>query len=145
MSHPLSVRPVRASAAIPVLALAVVALGACSDDDDPTYQEPTIVGSWQATSFEALGTNFIAAGMTLDLTMSDTGTYTITVTNDLVDVCGGETNCTTTGPYTSTATQITIDAGKEDEVTFDYTVTSTTMTWTGTIDENSVTVSFVRE
>jgi hypothetical protein len=141
------VRPLLAAATL--LALTV----GCSSDDDPAGpndQEGTIVGTWNATSFAALGSDFIAGGMTLMGTFTAANTYSFDVTGDQVGVCGdsGVSDCTSSGPYSSTATQVTIDAGEEDEVTFAYTIqgsgAGTGMTWTGTIGGFPVTVVWGR-
>lgn len=145
MSRRSPLRPFPRSAAAAALAALLTAVAACSDDD-PTGTEASIVGTWQAASFEALGTDFVAAGMELELTLTDAGTYMIDVTNDLIGVCPDEEpDCVQQGAYTSTDTQVTIDPGLEDEVTFTYTVTGTTLTLNGAINETPVTATFMRE
>ena len=126
-----------------LLAMAVLLpiASACSSDDDPTAPgADPLVGTWQVTSFQALGSDLIAQGMTLTITLSAAKTYTIVVTDDLLGTCDQGTTCTETGSYSSTSTQITIDPGLEDEVTFNYSIQGNSMTFTGSIDGNPVTV-----
>lgn len=130
------------------LTLAAVAfvLPACSDDGTgPENDEDAYVGTWNATSFAALGQDFIAQGMTLTGTFT-TSTYTFTATADAVGVCGdeGTDDCTTTGPLVADGNQITIDVGTEDAVTFDYAISGNTMTFTGSIDGISAVVVWAR-
>jgi hypothetical protein len=130
-----------------VVAASLIVLSACSSDDDPADPngDATIVGSWQATSFTALGTDFIAGGMTLAVTLSESNTYTFTVTGDEVGICGDEgPDCMDSGPYAATETQVTIDAGLEDEVTFSYSIVGSNMSWSGAIDGIPAMVTWVR-
>lgn len=139
-------RPRRLFALVTVAAL--LATAACSSDDDPAGnddEDATLVGTWEATSFNALGTDLIEDGMSLTATFTAGGTYTFDVTNDQVGACpgdGGE-DCVNPGPYTATDTQVTIDAGEEDAVTFAYSITGNSMTWTGNIDGFPVVVAWV--
>ena len=139
----MSLRPYRSLLGAVTFA-AILAAGPACSDDDPTGNDATIVGSWTATSFQALGMDFIADGMTVDATLTDAGTYTLEVTGDLVGVCEGSPECERDGSYTSTSSQITLDPGLETEVTFGYTVTTATMTWSGTIEGFPVTITFDR-
>lgn len=124
------------------VALAPIAV-ACGDDDG-TPEDP-LVGTWRASSFTAQGTNFIAGGMALTVALNNTGTYTITITNDLIGACEPGPNCTQNGNYTSTSTTVTLDPGTVDVITFTYTIQGTTMTWTGSIDNIPATVVFARQ
>jgi hypothetical protein len=131
---------------VAALTLALVPLAAqgCSDND-PAAPAATIVGTWQASSFEALGTDFIEDGMTLRATFQSSNTYSFVVTGDMVGICPEEeTECTDAGNYSATATQVTIDPGLEDEVTFTYALQGNTMTWTGSIEENPASLTFTR-
>lgn len=123
-------------------------LAACSSDDDnggPTGT-PSLTGTWVATSFVALGTDFVAAGMGLTLTLTNNGTYTLEVTNAQVELCDDEqaTDCTETGTYTSTATTLTLDEGTADELTVNYTLQGSTMTFNFSIDGTPIVVTFAR-
>jgi hypothetical protein len=132
--------------ALVVLAGALVALSACSDDDPTSPEEPTVVGTWEATSFTAIGLDFIADGMTLTATLTEGGTYTLDVTDDQVGICEETvSDCTRTGPYLATGTMIILSSEEFDDVTFSYTVSSTSMTWGGAIEGIPVAVVFARE
>lgn len=125
--------------------IAAMALAACGDDD-PSGPEATIIGEWDITGFVALGTDFIALGMDMDATLTEAGTFSIGVTNDQAEICEGEIgdSCSIDGDFTYTATTITINPGEEGEGTFDYTVSTSSMTWTGDIDGTPVTITFAR-
>ncbi len=132
--------------AVIALALALVTgpLSGCSNDEPSAPPGASLVGTWNATSFTAQGMNFIAQGMSLSMTLSGSGTYSFVVANDLLGMCSGTQNCTNTGNYTSTANQVTLDPGTDDEVVFNYTIQGTMMNWTGTIDGTPVSVSWTR-
>jgi hypothetical protein len=136
--------PTRRSFSFPLLfafLAGVLILSGCSDDPvtDP------LVGLWNVTSFSALGSDFIADGMSLHVLLTAADTYTLDVIGDLVGICGeSETDCSSTGAYTSTTAQITLDPDTEDVTTFDYTIQGSTMTWTGDIDGNPVTIAMSR-
>lgn len=123
-------------------------LAACSSDDDngdPTGP-PSLTGTWVATSFVALGMDFIAGGMGVTLTFANNGTYTLQVTNDLVELCGDQqvTDCTQTGTYTSTASTLTLDEGSPDELQINYTLQGSTLTFNFSIDNNPIVVTLAR-
>lgn len=121
-------------------------LVACSDDDDGPTGTPNITGTWVATSFVALGTDFVAAGMDLTLTLRNDGTYTLQIQNALVELCEDEqaTDCTENGTYTSTATTLTLDEGTADEITINYTLQGNSMTFNFAIDGTPIVVTFTR-
>lgn len=125
----------------------LAAATACDNEDIVIPDgDVTIVGTWQATSFAGLGTDLIADGMTLSATLSASNTYTFDVTGDAAGICpGGGPDCTgVSGSYTATETEVTIDPGEEDEVTFAYDIQGTIMTWTGSIDGTPVVITWVR-
>lgn len=125
----------------------MAAATACDNEDILIPDgDVTIVGSWQATSFAGLGTDLIADGMTLSATLSASNTYTFDVTGDLAGICGDEgPDCSSeTRSYTATDTEVTLDPGDEDEVTFAYDIQGTIMTWTGSIDGTPVVITWVR-
>jgi hypothetical protein len=140
--------PVRAPYLTIAFALtALLATATACDDDDPVDPDGdvTIVGTWQATSFTALGTDFIAGGMTLSATLSASDTYTFVVTADAVGICGDDgPDCSESGAFTSTETHLTVDPGEDDEVTFAYDIQGTNMTWTGSIEGTPAVVTWVR-
>lgn len=138
----------RSRLAVLAAAALVAALSACSGDDDPTGDdtEASVVGAWQAASFTALGTDYIDLGMSLTAVLGADNTYDFTVINDLVGICGGDggENCSTTGAYATSAGQITIDPGDEDEVTFSYSIQGSGMSWTGSVGGTPAVVTWVR-
>lgn len=136
------------SHAAPLLMLATaLSVSACSDSKEITGPgDPTIVGTWQATSFEAFGADAIADGMTFKATFTAGGAYTFVVTNDKLGFCGDAAgpDCTPTGNYTSTASQVTIDAGTEDATTLNYAINGSTMTFGGNIDGTKIAATWKR-
>lgn len=130
-----------------VLAAAcVTALGACGEDSPmENNDDDTIFGIWDATSFNALGTDFIDTGLTVVLNLTGSGQITIDFAGDLLSTfCDTGTTCTQSGDYVATETTITVAPGTEDELTFNYTLSGDTMTWTGLIDNISATIVFSR-
>lgn len=119
-------------------------LGGCSSDDNGTGPGSALVATWNATSFSALGQNFIALGMTLRITFASGGTYSINIAGDLIGACDQGTSCVNTGSYSATATQVTLDPGTADAVTFNYTIQGQTLTLTGSIDGNQATITLTR-
>ena len=127
-----------------LVVMLVAALAACDDDDNPTGVTADLVGTWQVTSFTAPGfPDLIAAGMGLTLTLTE-NEYTISITNDQADFCDGATNCTDSGTYSATSSQITLDPGTVDAITFNYSIQGSTMTWTGSIEGTPVTIVATR-
>lgn len=112
----------------------------CSGDDATGPSSDPLVGTWQVTSFQALGIDVIQQGMTMKLTLSASKSYTIVITNDAIGSCENATTCTDTGIFSSTSTQITMDPGTTNEITFSYVINGSTMTFTGNIDDVPVTV-----
>lgn len=105
-----------------------------------------LIASWDASSFTAQGNDFIADGMSLIMTFASGGTYTLDVTNDLVDICdtGPGTDCIVTGSFSSSGGQLTVDPGTVDEVVFDFTIQGTTLTLTGDIGGTPATIVLTR-
>ena len=84
-------------------------------------------------------------GMTLTITFEEGGDVTMDVVGDLIGICGGSmTDGTDTGQFTATATHVTIDPGMPDEVTLAFSIQGNTMTLTGDIDGNPVTIVLSR-
>lgn len=121
---------------------------ACNDEITLGDDEPVraLVASWDATSFTAGGTEFVATGLTFRLVLAGDNRYSMVVKSDLdANICEpGMTACTINGPYTSTATTITLDAGTGDATTLNYTIAADVMTWTGTIDGVTTTIVYSR-
>jgi hypothetical protein len=127
------------------LVLLLPALVSCSsDDDDPAGPGDPILGTWNATSFQAGTDDFIAQGMDLSIALSADDTYTLTVANDLIGACEPDLSCSQTGSYAATSTQLTIDPGTADAVSFSYAIQGNTMTLTGSIDGIPVTIVLTR-
>ena len=123
--------------------LLVLALAACSSDES-TGPNPALIGDWNATSIIALGTDFIAGGMTLVATVNNDGTYALDITGDLMGACDPGPDCVVTGDYTATATQITFDPGSPDEATLNYSISGNNLTLSGNIGGIPVTFAFTR-
>ncbi len=121
--------------------LVVAALAACSSDK-ATGPDPALIGTWNATSFMALGQDLIQqGGMTLEATLTNANTYTLDVTGDLTGNCDPGPDCVVTGNYSATAAQITFDPGTVDAVTFNYSIAGSTMTLTGNIGGIPATIT----
>jgi polyisoprenoid-binding protein YceI len=117
-------------------------ISACGSDSG-SGPSNALIASWNATSFTAQGTDFIAAGMGLVLTFQAAGTYQIDVTNDQIGACSSGTDCTTTGPFSRNGAQVTLDPGTADAVTFTWSIQGTTLTMTG--DINGVPATIILE
>jgi len=137
-------RTLLAAAFCGAAALAPTVSGCGSDGNGGTGPSPALYASWNATSFMALGTDFIANGMSLILTLDPAGTYTLDITNDLIDACDPGPDCVNGGSFSGTATQVKIDPGTQDEVVFNYSIAGTTLTLTGSIDGNAATITLER-
>jgi len=141
-------RRIRRLAVLGALVGLLVTLPACSGDDPSGPggsggNQDAYVGTWTAQSFTVQGTDFIAMGMGLQATFT-TSTYSLTVTDDIVGICdfAGTTDCTSTGDLSGTSSQVTFDPGTQDEVVFNYTVLGSSMTFSGSIDGQPVTIVF---
>lgn len=124
-------------------AFLAAALAACSEDK-ATGPDPALIGTWNATSINALGTDLIADGMTLTATVNNDGTYALDITGDLMGACTPGPDCVVTGDYTATATQITFDPGTADQAVLNYSINGNNLTLTGTISGIPVTFAFTR-
>ena len=117
---------------------------ACGDGKGGTGPNAALYATWNATSFMALGSDFIADGMGLVLTLDAAGTYTIDFTNDMIGACNPGPDCSVSGDFSANASRVTIDPGTADEVVFNYSIVGTSMTFTGNLDGNQVTITFER-
>ncbi len=128
------------------LLLGALALPGCSEDNNPAGPAPgaALVGSWDATSFVAGADDFIAMGMTLQITLNADKTYEIEFTNDLVGACNPGPDCLDSGDYASTVSTLTIDPGTPDQTVFVYAIAGNELTLTGQIDGIDVTIVLVR-
>lgn len=133
-------------AAVLTLVLGLGVAG-CSSDDDPGNGGTgpgvsPVVGTWNATSLTVAGVDLIAQGMGFGIDFESNGLFLFTVSNDMGDFCdSGAANCTETGDYTSSATQIVLlDPDDVDDIAFNYVIVGTTMTMTGTGDAAGVVI-----
>jgi hypothetical protein len=118
---------------------------ACSSKDSTSPAADPWVGTWHVTSFIVPGLgDVIANGMTLTGTLNNDGTYSLAYANDQVGACNNSSSCTRTGNYSHSGNTIIIDSGTADATTFNYTISGSTMTWTGTIDGTPVTITMVK-
>jgi lipocalin-like protein len=138
-------RPVTRRFQLMVMAVLMPLVVSCSDDESTGPDSDPLVGTWQVTSFEALGVDAIDLGMSMQITLTAAKTYTFVITNDALGSCDGATSCTQSGTYSSTSTQITFDPGDPDEVTLNHSAQGTTMTLTGDIDGDPVTIVLQRQ
>ncbi len=135
------------------LTIGLAAYG-CSSDDGGTNPGgggggggSAVVGTWNATSFVALGTDFIAQGMGISFTFNADGSYSFSVTNDTGGVfCDTGPNCSDNGSYTATAATITLDPGTTDEAVLTYSVSSggSVITINTTIEGVPITATFMK-
>lgn len=120
-----------------------VAVSACGSDGGTTPSDP-LIDSWNATSFMAQGTDHIANGMAMVATFNSGGTYAFEFTNDMVGACNPGPDCTATGVYTHVGTQLTLDPGTADEVSLTSSIFGSTLTLTGDINGEAITVVLER-
>ena len=113
---------------------------ACSDSESTGPKTNALVGTWQVTSLEAMGIDMIQLGMSMKLTFTAGNTYTIVIKDDIFDYCDTGTSCTESGSYAVTATQVRMDPGTEDEVTFNYSVQGATLTFTTDVEGTRLTM-----
>jgi len=126
-----------------VVGFFLAAVIACGDDSTSPAGN-TIVGIWDAATFSALGTDLIADGMSLTVSINGSGNYTFAFTNDLVGACDPGPNCTQAGTYEVTGNNVTFDPTNGDSFDFDFSFqqSGSKMTWTGLIDGNAATITF---
>jgi len=136
----------RLAARLSILALvaSLATVAAACNDDSTSPDEKTVVGTWEVTSFVALGMDFIAEGMSITVTITEAGSITFSVENDQAGICDPGPDCTDSGTYSADESTITLDPGTEDEETFAYTIQNRTMVWTGEIDGNAASISMSR-
>lgn len=114
---------------------------ACGDSTEPSND---LVGTWNATSLLVAGVDLTDQGMTLSFTFGANGSYSYTVTNDLIDFCSPGPACTDSGNYVVSGNQITFDPGV-DEATVTYSISGSTLTVNGTIDAINFTFTFAKQ
>lgn len=133
-------RPLTQRSRLLTIALLLPLAVSCSDSDATGPVSDPLAGTWQATSFEVLGTDAIELGMSMRITFTAARTYSMVITNDAFGSCDEENSCTATGTYSSTSTHLTFDPGLEDEITFTYSIQGATLTLTGDIDGTPVSI-----
>ncbi len=136
--------------ALPVTLLAAaVAWSASGCGSDGNTVGPggnnAVVGTWDAATFIVQGADLIAQGMSLSITLSASGSYSITITNDQGGLCDGAASCLDNGLYSASGTQIILDPGTIDEATLNYTIAGTTMTVTAVIDGTPIAATFTKQ
>ena len=87
-----------------------------------------ILGTWEAMSLLHDGADFIADGMTLEVTTRRAGTYITEITGDLSGECNTGPDCIETGTYTATATHIMAEESGQAPDVVEYTVQGSTLT-----------------
>ena len=130
-------------------------IAGCSSDEGTTGTgtgtgtgniNPAVVGTWNATSFVVGGgPDLIGQGTTFTFTfiLNSNGTYSFIITDDQRNVvCGTGMagSCTESGIYTASDAQIILDPSTTDEITFNYSISGTTMTLNADINETTFTI-----
>ncbi len=113
---------------------------ACSSNPTDPEINAAVVGTWNATSFLAEDSDLILQGMTMSLGLTNDGTYSFNFTNDQGGLCDVGSACTESGDYATTDSQIVFDPDTDDEQTFNYSISGTTMTITADLDGTPVTI-----
>ena len=134
-------RAIRRPLLVTFAALVVVAVG-CGDST--TEPPPGLVGTWNATSIVVGGIDLMDDGMTLRFTFTADGQYSYTVTNDFLDFCDPGPNCSDSGRFAATSSQITFDPGPDEE-TFSYTVSGNSLGVSAVIDGFTFAFTFDKQ
>jgi len=121
-----------------------LAFAGCSDETGPEVN-PAVVGTWNATSFLVPGAgDLITQGMTMAFAFAGNGTYTFTITNDQGGLCDGAADCSDSGSYTASDTQIVLDP-EDDPQVLAYSISGATVTVNANIDGADVTLVMDKE
>ena len=107
-----------------------------------------VVGTWNATSFVDTGAGFdlVGAGMSLTMTLTSAGGYTLSIQNDMGLCDFGQMSCSETGSYTATSSQIDFDDdGGDGGFAMSYAIIGNEMSVSGTIDGQSFTGMFTKQ
>jgi hypothetical protein len=125
--------------AVLTLALGFATAGCSSDSTGPEIN-PAVVGTWNATSIVVGGGGeLIDQGMSLTFVFASNGTYTFNVTNDQGGLCDGAANCSDSGDYTASDTQIVLDPD-DDPVTLGYSISGSTVTVNADLEGTPLTI-----
>ena len=117
------------------LGIALIPVVSAWDSGGSNGPSNPLIGSRHGISFTTQGTDYIANGIGLVLTIPKGGTYTVAFTNDLVGACNPGPNCTNGGDFVRNGHQITPEPGTADETTFTCSIQGTTLSLTGAIDD----------
>ncbi|MDH3291309.1 MAG: hypothetical protein OEO20_10595 [Gemmatimonadota bacterium] len=134
----IALQSIRRSAYVVIAALIPLAIG-CGDGVEPP---PGLVGTWDATSLVVDGFDLMDDGMTLSYTLTSGGNYSYVVTGDLSDYCDPGPDCSDSGDFTATGTQLTFDEGTAFEETYSYTIVGTTLTISATFGQSTYAFTF---
>jgi hypothetical protein len=138
-----------------LLAFLLGAASGCGNDDNPASpgdgsDGSELAGTWQASSFVVDGTDGIQQGMSVAITFTVTGsstlrgavgTFSVTITNDVLDLCDGASSCTPSGMFEVDAGSVVFDPGTEGELAWQYSVDGSTLSLTTTIEGSLVEVT----
>ena len=122
-------------------AVVLIPLTSACDDGEDTIPTSGLSGSWEATSFVAQQGNLLDQGMGMDVELTNSSTYNLTITGDRAGLCNPGPDCTRTGNFSADQQTITLDPGP-DGLTFTWVRTGETMTWTGTVGGVPATITF---
>lgn len=123
--------------AFPGLVAGLLTIVSCGGDNNPmsTQDGTALAGNWVATTFSVDGTDLVAQGTSLTLTLTldstarlavGTGTWSLVVLNDVNGVlCDGLKSCNPSGVLSvDSDTEMTFDPATADSVTFTYTLSN---------------------
>lgn len=127
-------RSMRAALAVALVAFVFTACGDSATGPTPT----TVVGNWAVTSLTAptqpsWGDAVKDDGMSINLTLTSGGSYTLTASgDDPTDpwVCSATASCSYSGTYATSGNTITWDQGTASEASATYTFSPGGMTIT---------------
>jgi hypothetical protein len=147
----------RSASALHVLLLALlVGVLGCGGDDNPAdsgagSDGSELAGSWTATSFTADGNDGIDLGMLVTMTFAVSssssalravsGTWTVDIANDVMDLCDSGPDCISSGAFEVVDGSLVFDPGTQDELTWAYSVTGTTLSMSASIDGTAVVIT----
>lgn len=140
--------PVRSIATLSGVLLLLGLATACSSSSDSSTnpQVDPLIGTWHVTSYSAVGVgDVIQQGMTVTATFSANNSYSLAITGDKVGACTlPATSCTQSGTWSTSGNTISLTVDPTDVTTFTYSISGTTMTWTGSIDLVPVTITMTK-